>query len=105
MEYEIPKPSNKLLVVAELDSDTWVGEVKRIRGKKQPLTSARLHALQFVEVGTPVARRPPSQIPACSIPAPNVVHHIWCVMWATWLCGAEVALPLIYWAFGIPNTT
>jgi hypothetical protein len=34
VEYAIGKPSNKLLVVAELDSDTWVGEVKRIRGKK-----------------------------------------------------------------------
>ena len=45
--------------MTELDSDTWVGEVKRIRGKKLPLTSARLHALQFVEVRSPVARRPP----------------------------------------------
>jgi hypothetical protein len=33
VEYAIAKPSNKLLAVAELDSDTWVGEVKRIRAK------------------------------------------------------------------------
>jgi hypothetical protein len=25
-----------LLAMAELDSDTWVAEVKRIRGKKEP---------------------------------------------------------------------
>ena len=46
MEYAIEKPSNKLLAATELDSDTWVGEVKRIRGKKQPLSSAGLHALR-----------------------------------------------------------
>jgi len=40
VEYEIEKPSNKPLAVAELNSDTWVGEVKRIRGKKLPLTAA-----------------------------------------------------------------
>ena len=40
VEYAIEKPSNKLLAVAELDSATWVGEVKRIRGKKQPLTAS-----------------------------------------------------------------
>jgi hypothetical protein len=46
MEYGIEKPSNKLLAVTELDSDTWVGEVKRIRGKKLPLTAAGVHALR-----------------------------------------------------------
>jgi hypothetical protein len=30
MEYAIEKPSNKLLAAADLDSDTRVGEVKRI---------------------------------------------------------------------------
>jgi len=29
-----------------LDSNTWVSEVKRLRGKKQPLSSADLHALR-----------------------------------------------------------
>jgi len=46
VEYAIEKPSNKLLALAELDSDTWVGEVKRIRGKKLPLTAAGVHALR-----------------------------------------------------------
>ncbi|MCX6914391.1 MAG: Eco57I restriction-modification methylase domain-containing protein, partial [Verrucomicrobia bacterium] len=46
MEYAIEKPSNKLLAVTDLDSDTWVAEVKRIRGKKLPLTATGLHALR-----------------------------------------------------------
>jgi hypothetical protein len=46
VEYAIEKPSNKLLAATELDSDTWVGEVKRIRGKKLPLTAAGVHALR-----------------------------------------------------------
>jgi hypothetical protein len=46
VEYGIEKPSNKLLTLTGLDSDTWVSEVKRIRGKKQPLSSAALHALR-----------------------------------------------------------
>ena len=39
MEYAIEKPSNKLLAATDLASDTWVGEAKRIRGKKLPLGS------------------------------------------------------------------
>jgi hypothetical protein len=46
MEYGIEKPSNKLLVATDLDSDTWVAEVKRIRGKKLPLTAAGVRALR-----------------------------------------------------------
>jgi hypothetical protein len=46
MEYEIEKPSNKLLAAAELDSDSWVSEVKRIRGKKLPLTGAGVQGLR-----------------------------------------------------------
>jgi hypothetical protein len=46
VEYGIEKPSNKLLAMTELDSDTWVAEVKRIRGKQHPLTAAGLHALR-----------------------------------------------------------
>jgi hypothetical protein len=46
VEYGIEKPSNKLLTATELDSDTWVGEVKRIRGKKLPLTAAGVHSLR-----------------------------------------------------------
>ncbi len=46
MEYGIEKPSNKLLAPTELDSDTWVSEVKRLRGKKHPLTAAGLQGLR-----------------------------------------------------------
>jgi hypothetical protein len=47
VEFGIEKPSsNKLLALTGLDSNTWVGEVKRLRGKKQPLSSAGLHALR-----------------------------------------------------------
>ena len=46
MEYGIEKPSNKLLALTDLDSNTWVSEAKRIRGKKQPLSSFGLHALR-----------------------------------------------------------
>jgi hypothetical protein len=46
VEYAIEAPSNKLLAAAELDSDTWVAEVKRIRGKKLPLTAAGLQGLR-----------------------------------------------------------
>ena len=60
VEYGIEKPSNKLLALTELDSNTWVSEVKRIRGnlggrmkdecrrQSSPgrLSSAGLHALR-----------------------------------------------------------
>ncbi|MEI7730666.1 MAG: hypothetical protein WCO56_13915, partial [Verrucomicrobiota bacterium] len=46
VEYMIEKPGNKLQSVTSLDSDTWVSEVKRIRGKKLPLTAAGVHALR-----------------------------------------------------------
>jgi hypothetical protein len=46
VEYAIEQPSNKLLAATDLDSDTWVGEVKRIRGKKQPLTAAGVQGLR-----------------------------------------------------------
>jgi hypothetical protein len=46
VEYAIEKPSNKLLAATDLDSDTWVAEVKRIRGKKLPLTAAGVHGLR-----------------------------------------------------------
>ena len=42
----IEQSSNKFFAVAEADSHTWVSEVKRIRGKKQPLSSVGLHALR-----------------------------------------------------------
>ena len=46
VEYGIDKPSNKLLALTDLGSNTWVSEVKRLRGKKPPLSSAGLHALR-----------------------------------------------------------
>src|ERR1017187_758778 len=46
VEYAIEKPSNKLLAATDLDSDTWVGEGKGIRGKKQPLTAAGVKGLR-----------------------------------------------------------
>ena len=46
MEYAIETPGNKLQDVAELDSDTLVTEVKRIRGKKLPLTAAGVQGLR-----------------------------------------------------------
>jgi hypothetical protein len=46
VEYNFSKPINKLLAPTELDSNTWVSEVKGIRGNKQPLSSAGLHALR-----------------------------------------------------------
>jgi hypothetical protein len=48
----LEKPSNKLLAVTELDSDTWVAEVKRIRGKKLPLTAAGVQGLRDEYTGT-----------------------------------------------------
>jgi hypothetical protein len=57
VESGIAKPSNKLLAVTELDSNTWVSEVKRIRGKNQPLSSAGLHALRDEYTGTIEATR------------------------------------------------
>ena len=52
MEHAIEKPSNKLLAATDLDSDTWVAEVKRIRGKKFPLTAAGVHELRDEYVRT-----------------------------------------------------
>jgi hypothetical protein len=52
VEYAIEKPSNKLLAATELDSDVWVGEVKRIRGKKRPLTAAGVRALRAEYIRT-----------------------------------------------------
>jgi len=40
------KPGNKLQALTTLDSDAFVAEVKRIRGKKHPLTAASLQALR-----------------------------------------------------------
>ena len=46
VEYAIEKPGNKLQCLTGLDSDSFVAEVKRIRGRKLPLTAAGLSALR-----------------------------------------------------------
>jgi len=46
VEYAIEKPTNKLQALTELDSDTLVSEVKKIRGKKHPLTAAGIKDLR-----------------------------------------------------------
>lgn len=54
VEFGIEKPGNKLQAITSLDSDTFVAEVKRIRGTKQPLTAAGLQALRL-EYNTTIA--------------------------------------------------
>jgi hypothetical protein len=46
LEYAVEKPSQKLRDLANLDPDALVDEVKKIRGKKSPLTVAGLKALR-----------------------------------------------------------
>jgi hypothetical protein len=46
VEHEIDKPSMKLQAPLDLDSDAFVGEVKKLRGKKKPLTAAALKSLR-----------------------------------------------------------
>jgi hypothetical protein len=46
VEYEIAKPTMKLQSPTELDSDSFVAEVKKIRGKKKPLSAPALKSLR-----------------------------------------------------------
>ena len=46
VEYAIEKSGNKLQAIAELDSDTLVSEVERIRGRRQSLTADGVQALR-----------------------------------------------------------
>lgn len=46
VEHEIEKPSTKLLSPVSLDSDAFVAEVRRIRGRRQPLSVAALRSLR-----------------------------------------------------------
>ena len=46
VEYAIEKPTNKLQNLTALDSDSFIAEVRNIRGKKLPLTAAGLQALR-----------------------------------------------------------
>lgn len=46
VEYDIEKPSLKLQAPVELDSDAFVAEVKRVRGKSKALSAAALKSLR-----------------------------------------------------------
>jgi hypothetical protein len=46
VEYAIEKPTKKLEALLELDSDSLVAEVKKIRGRKKPLTAPSLQSLR-----------------------------------------------------------
>ena len=46
VEYEVEKPSQKLQDPIALDSDAFVAEVKKLRGKSKPLSAAALKALE-----------------------------------------------------------
>ena len=46
IEHSIEKPSMKLQSPADLDSDAFVAEVKKLRGKKNPLSAAGLKSLR-----------------------------------------------------------
>ncbi len=46
VEYAIAKPTNKLQNLTALDSDSFVAEVRNIRGKKLPLTATGLQGLR-----------------------------------------------------------
>ena len=46
VEHEIEKPNKKLRTPSDLDSDAFVAEVKRLRGKKSPLSVAALRSLR-----------------------------------------------------------
>ena len=46
VEYEIEKPSQRLSAALGLDSDGLIAEVRKLRGKKKPLSLAGLRNLR-----------------------------------------------------------
>lgn len=52
VEHEIAKPSKKLQSPTDLDSDAFVAEVKKVRGKKNPLSIAAVNNLREEHVRT-----------------------------------------------------
>ena len=46
VEHDLAKPSKRLQTLIDLDSDAFVTEVKRLRGKKNPLSVAALRSLR-----------------------------------------------------------
>ena len=57
VEYGIDKPSIKLQDLIAMDSDSLVAEVKKLRGKSNPLTAAALKALRDEDTQTLVPAR------------------------------------------------
>jgi hypothetical protein len=56
VEHSIEKPSKKLQAPTEMDGDGFVAEVKKLRGKKNPLSAAALRSLRDEYVRT-IGRR------------------------------------------------
>jgi hypothetical protein len=52
IEHEMEKPTTKLTSPIELDSDALVAEVKKVRGKKKPLSLAALRSLRDEHANT-----------------------------------------------------
>lgn len=52
IEHEIEKPSTRLIAFLPLDSDAFIVEVKKIRGKKKPLSLAALRSLREEHAST-----------------------------------------------------
>jgi hypothetical protein len=52
LQYEIGKPSLKLQSPVDLDSDGFIAEVVKVRGRKKPLTAAALKALRDEHAST-----------------------------------------------------
>jgi TaqI-like C-terminal specificity domain len=52
VEHEIEKPSTKLIAFLSLDSDSFIAEVKKVRGKKKPLSLAALKSLREEHTNT-----------------------------------------------------
>lgn len=52
VEHEVDKPTLKLQALLDLDSDAFVAEVKKVRGKQKPLSAAALKSLRDEHVAT-----------------------------------------------------
>lgn len=46
IEHEIPEPSNRLRNPFDLDSDDFIAEIRKVRGRKKPLSLAALRSLR-----------------------------------------------------------
>ncbi|MGO9111380.1 MAG: Eco57I restriction-modification methylase domain-containing protein, partial [Thermoguttaceae bacterium] len=87
LQYEIEKPSLKLQSPIDLDSDGFVAEVVKVRGKKKPLTAAALKALRDEHANT---IQPARKLAAEAITLENTISNL--VNEAYSLTPGEVAL-------------